>query len=74
LDLYESNTSSKVRLCSPKSEVNEVLYKWYLLDCFKDIYSADPQLVSKAKEIAEHPRRDEFNGSMDGWTNIMLNY
>ena len=46
LALYESNASEKsckVSLRTWKShfsEVNEVLYKWYLLTCYKNIYPA----------------------------------
>ena len=67
--LYESNASDKsckVSLRTRKSdfsEVNEVLYKWYLLACSKNIYPAGPQLVVKAKEIAERLGRGEFKGS-----------
>ena len=72
LALYESNASDKsckVSLRTRKSdfsEVNEVLYKWYLLACSKNIYPAGPQLVVKAKEIAERLGRGEFKGS-NGW-------
>jgi len=72
LALYESNASEKsckVSLRTRKSdfsEVNEVLYKWYLLACSKNIYPAGPQLVAKGKEIAERLGKDEFKGS-NGW-------
>ena len=49
-------------------EVNEALYKWFTLACSKNIYPGGPELVEKAKEIAENLGKPEFKG-IQGWLN-----
>ena len=66
--MYESNASSsslKYR-SSEYSEINEKLYEWYLLACSKNIYPDGPQLIEKAREIAQRLGKTEFKGS-NGW-------
>ena len=69
LSLYGSNRSASMKKMSRTStfeDVNNALYDWYLIACFKNIYSGGPQLVEKAKQIAERLGRPEFKGS-NGW-------
>ena len=72
ISLYEANASAnscQTSLRARKSdfgEVNEILYKWYLLACSKNIYPGGPQLTAKAKEIAERLGKGNFKGS-NGW-------
>ncbi len=49
-------------------DVNEALYKWYMYmaACSKNIYLAGPQLIEKAKHIADVLGKPEFKGS-NGW-------
>ncbi len=47
-------------------DVNEALYKWYMAACSKNIYLAGPQLIEKAKHIADVLGKPEFKGS-NGW-------
>ena len=69
--------SSPTRVHTNKShsseyvEVNEALYKWFTLACSKNNYLGRPELVEKAKEIAEKLGKPEFEGSrgwLDKWT------
>ena len=70
--LYEANASAnscQTSLRARKSdfgEANEILYKWYLLACSKNIYPRGPQLTVNAKEIAECLSKGNFKGS-NGW-------
>jgi hypothetical protein len=63
MPLYSS--SLKYR-SSEYSEINEKLYEWYLLACSKNIYPDGPQLIEKAREIAQRLGKTEFKGS-NGW-------
>ena len=64
---YESNAStSKQRRLSKLSDVNERLYEWHTMACSKNIYPGGPQLIAKAKEIADHLGKADFEG-MSGW-------
>ena len=72
LSMYESNasgsrvhTTTKFR-SSKFMDVNKALHDWYLLACSKNIYPAGPQLIEKAKEIAERLGIVDFQGSR-GW-------
>ena len=67
LAAYESNasTSKKGRL-SKFSDVNERLYEWYTMACSKNIYPGGPQLIAKAKEIADRLGKSDFEGTT-GW-------
>ena len=47
-------------------DVNKALYEWYLLACSKNIFPGGPQLIEKAKEIAETLGILDFSGSR-GW-------
>ncbi len=47
-------------------DANEALYKWYMAACYKNIYLAGPQLIEKAKQIADSLGKPEFKGS-NGW-------
>ena len=42
------------------------MYKRYLLACSKNIYPGGPQLIEKAKLIAEQLGKQNFKGS-NGW-------
>ena len=72
LSLHESNRqgtrvhTSKGPRVSEYSEINEALYNWYLLATSKNIFPMGPQLVEKAKQIAEQLGKNEFKGS-NGW-------
>ena len=56
----------KMSRTSTFEDVNNALYDWYLIACSKNIYLGGPQLVEKAKQIAERLGRPEFKGS-NGW-------
>ena len=72
LSAYESNaSSSKVHATmkfrsSEFIDVNKALYEWYLIVCSKNIYPGGPELIEKAKEIAERLGKSNFKGSR-GW-------
>ena len=72
LSAYESNaSSSKVHATmkfrtSEFMDVNKALYEWYLIACSKNIYPGGPELIEKAKEIAERLGKSNFKGSR-GW-------
>ena len=68
MSLYQSNASgnSKVRRVSEFEEVNKALYEWYVLASSKNIYPGGPELIAKAKEIAERLEKPNFKGS-NGW-------
>ena len=51
---------------SEYAEVNDKLYEWYLLACFKNIFPGGPQLIEKAKQIAERLGKSDFKVS-NGW-------
>ena len=65
---YESNApgSSKIRRVGEFEEVNTALYKWYVLATSKNIYPGGPELVEKARQIAELLGKSHFKGS-NGW-------
>ena len=44
-------------------QVNKALYEWYFLASSKNIYPGRPELVAKAKEIAERLDKPNFKGS-----------
>ena len=71
--MYESNasgdrchTSQRIRE-SKYSEVNEALYKWYLIAVSKNVFPDGTQLSEKAKEIANQLGFDDFRHPMVGW-------
>ena len=75
LSRYEAAGSTANHVMSPTArayrtsefaEVNKALYDWFVLACSKNIYPAGPQLVEKAKQIAERLGKREFKGS-NGW-------
>ena len=72
LALYKANASGDSfhtwkRSCNSKyADINEALYKWYLLACSKNIYPGGAQLVEKAKDIAAHLGKSEFKVRIDG--------
>ena len=67
LAAYESNAStSKKTRASKFSDVNQALYEWYTMACSKNIYPNGPILTAKAKEIAAHLNKPDFEGS-SGW-------
>ena len=49
------------------AEINESLYKWYLLATTHNIYPAGPQLCEKARQIAEKLGVDHFKAWLDRW-------
>ena len=69
---YNANASgsrvhtSSIPCVSEFAEVNKTLYDLYILACSKNIYPAGPQLIEKAKQIAEHLGKSDFKGS-NGW-------
>ena len=72
LSAYESNTSSSKIHATMKfrssefMDVNKALHEWYLIACSKNIYPGGPELINKAKEIAERLGKSNFKGS-HGW-------
>ena len=69
--MYESNISGSRIHTGPSrpsefAEVNKALHEWYLITCSKNTYSGGPQLIEKAKEIAERLNIPNFKGSR-GW-------
>ena len=71
LSLFQANiSSSRVHTSKSRSseyvEVNDTLYKWFTLACSKNIYPGGPELIEKAKEIAQKLGKPEFKGSR-GW-------
>ncbi len=70
ITLYESNASSLLARRKPctseYSDINDALYKWYLLACSKNIYPDGPQLTQKAKDIAVQLENPGFKGT-NGW-------
>ena len=48
------------------ADVNEALYKWFCIACSKNIYPGGPELIEKAKEIADKLGKTNFKGSR-GW-------
>ena len=67
--LYQSNASgsSKIfRRASEFEDINKALYEWYVLATSKNIYPGGPELIVKAKEIAECLNKPNFKGS-NGW-------
>ena len=71
LSMYESNISRSRIHTGPSrpsefAEVNKALHEWYLITCSKNTYSGGPQLIEKAKEIAERLNIPNFKGSR-GW-------
>ena len=69
---YQSNASgSRVHTISKArnseySEINDALYKWFVLARSKNIPVGGPQLIEKAKMIAATLGKPEFKGSQ-GW-------
>ena len=56
--------SSKVCRVSEFEEVNTaMLYKWYVLACSKNIFPGGPELIEKAKKIAQQLCKSNFKGS-----------
>ena len=71
LTMYESNApGDRFHTNTPRpsefSEINKALHEWYMIACSKNIYPGGPQLIEKAKEIAEHLGKPNFTGSR-GW-------
>ena len=72
IEQYKSNVSNDSVLLGKTScpcefaEINESLYKWYLLAATHNIYLAGPQLCEKARQIAEKLGIDHFKAS-SGW-------
>ena len=70
MSLYKSNqcgsSMKKMSRTSMFEDVNKALFEWYVLACSKNIYPGGPQLLEKAKEIAEKLGKSDFKGS-NGW-------
>ena len=47
-------------------DTNEALYQWYSLTCSKNVYPDGPQLLEKARKIAECLGKRDFVGT-NGW-------
>ena len=74
MNTYKSNASSSSHTLGHKahnssfSKINDSLYEWYLLACFKNIYPDGRILKEKAKEMAEKLGIEGFktsNGRLD---------
>ena len=71
-EMYESNASDGIQHCSKQSrtskytDINDNLYKWYLMAVRKNIYPDGPILSQQAKKIAEHLNIEDFKAS-NGW-------
>lgn len=73
LSMYESNASSS-RILTSKTygrqseyvDINKSLYEWYTLACSKNIFPMGPQLIEKAKQIADCLGKGDFKAS-NGW-------
>ena len=67
---YDNSSGSRVHTIKSRTseyfEVNEALHKWFHLACSKNIYPGGPELMEKAKEIAEKLGISDFKGSQ-GW-------
>ena len=71
LSLYHQNVSGRRHITSKSrasefADVNEALYKWFCLARSKNIYPGGPELIEKAKEIADKLGKPDFKGSR-GW-------
>ena len=73
VELYESNAPSNLRRCSHKrsqtsqfTEVNDLLYEWYLVAVRKNIYPDGLTLCEKAREIVKRLELSDFKAS-NGW-------
>ena len=73
VELYESNDFSDLRHCSRErsrtsqfTEVNDLLYEWYLVAVRKNIYPDGPTLCEKAREIVKRLELSDFKAS-NGW-------
>ena len=71
LSLYQQNVSAGRHItgksrASEFADVNEALYKWFCIACSKNIYPGGPELMEKAKEIADKLGKPNFKGSR-GW-------
>ena len=72
MTLYQSNAagsrihSTKISRISEYQQINEALYEWYTIACSKNIYPGGPELIEKAKLIAEKLGKSEFKGT-NGW-------
>ena len=70
--LSESNISGSRIHTGPSrpsefAEVNKALHEWYLITCSKNTYPGGPQLIEKAKEIAEHLNFKGSRGWLEKW-------
>lgn len=68
IQAYESNAplNMKRNRKAPFSEINDLLYDWYLLAVSKNIYPDGPTLSEQAKKIAERLGIENFKAS-NGW-------
>ncbi len=72
LALFKANASgsriysTKVSRTCEYEDINKALYEWYVLACSKHVYPGGPQLIEKAKVIAEKLGNESFKGS-NGW-------
>ena len=71
LSLFHQNVSGSRHItgksrASEFADVNEALYKWFYIACSKNIYPGGPELMEKAKEIADKLGKPNFKGSR-GW-------
>ena len=72
MTIYQSNAAgsrihkNKISCVSEYQQINEALYEWYTIACSKNIYPGGPELIEKAKLIAEKLGKSEFKGT-NGW-------
>lgn len=65
LSLYKSNQSAnrkKMSRASVFEDVNKAVFEWYSIAISKNIYPGGPQIVEKAKQIAEKLGKTNFKG------------
>ena len=66
---FESNRSLSTRKPSHSSKfsnINTALYSWYTLTCSRNIHPGGPQLIEKARQIAEQLGVENVKGT-NGW-------
>ena len=64
----QANTSGR-RIHKSKShtsKVNDALYKWFTLVCSRNVHHGGPELMGKAKDIAEKLGKPDFKACR-GW-------
>ena len=72
IEHYEANVTGNLRRSlkesrkSPYTEINDLLYQWFLVAVCKNIYPDGPTLCAQALEIAKRLQAGDFKAS-NGW-------